>query len=164
MTSSGRGEGGSGGRGELIPINYSAVHSGSNRGGNSKSFDDDGGYHSFQGRQVKGVLYKLSPMTNRLRERMTKYVHDGHMAKDLRYTNIVYGLMNTSGKKDFDAYWESPWMEEHVHDTSKKRKMDAQKKSLAVRTYIRASAQVFLYNLFIVLSFFIFNFSLNMFQ
>lgn len=126
-------------RGDLI-----SVENDNNDDGNSVSIigQQANGYHAFQGRQAKGVLYKLSPMTNQLRERMTKYVHEGFMNKDLRYIQIIYGLMNTSGKKDFDMFWESPWVEEHVLDTSKRRKVDKLQRSIAVSSYIRANAQV----------------------
>jgi hypothetical protein len=52
----------------------------------------------------------------------------------------VFGLVNTSGRKDFEVFWESPWTEEHVQDAPKKRKLEAQQRSMAVRSYIRASS------------------------
>jgi len=124
-------------KGEFISLNAQSREDGEDATGGQGE-----GYHSFQGRQVKGVLYRLSPMTNQLRKRMTRYVHDGYMDKDLRYVQIIYGLMNTSGKKDFEMFWESPWVEEHVRDTSKKKKVDAQQRAMAVKSYIRANAQV----------------------
>ena len=52
----------------------------------------------------------------------------------------MFGLVNTSGRKDFEVFWESPWTEEHVQDAPKKRKLEAQQRSMAVRSYIRASS------------------------
>jgi hypothetical protein len=97
------------------------------------------GYRAFRARTAKGILYRLSPLDDPLRARLTTYVQDGAMDADLRYVRAVFGLVNTSGRKEFDQYWESPWVEEHVRDTARKRKLDAQQRSLAVRAYIRAS-------------------------
>ena len=99
----------------------------------------DEGYSTFRARTAKGVLFRLSPLDDPLRERLTKYVQEGAMDADHRYVRSVYGLVNTSGRKEFDQYWESPWMEEHVQDTTRKRKLDAAQRSLAVRSFIRAS-------------------------
>jgi hypothetical protein len=70
---------------------------------------DDPGYVAFKGRQAKGVLYRINAMPTNLMERMEKYVHGSAMGKDMRYARAVYGLVNTSGRKDFDVFWESPW-------------------------------------------------------
>jgi hypothetical protein len=98
-----------------------------------------GSYHAFRARQAKGVLYKISAVDGPARARLTTYVHNGAMDADLRYVREVFGLVNTSGRKDFDLFWESPWVEEHVRDTTRKRKLDAQQRAVAVRSYIRAS-------------------------
>lgn len=71
--------------------------------------DDGGSYVALRGRQAKGVLYRINPMSTDLRERLDKYVHQGYMDKDMRYARVVYGLVNTSGRKDFELFWESPW-------------------------------------------------------
>ena len=111
---------------------------------NENSEDDDKdtavaeGYATFGSRQAHGVLYKLSPMTDAVKAEMTAYVHDGHMAKDLRFAREVFGRTNTSGRKDFADFWESPWLEEHVRETPKKRRQDSMQKASAVRTYVRA--------------------------
>ena len=106
--------------------------------------NDTMGYHAFQygqnNRQAKGILYKLNPMKNDLKAKVTEYVHNGAMENDLRYAREVFGLTNTSGRKEFISFWESPWVEEHVRDTSKKRKIEAQQRSMAVRSYIKASS------------------------
>ena len=104
--------------------------------------DSTGGYVPFAGRQARAILYKLAPMSDAVRAEMTAYVHDGHMQKDLRFVREVYGKTNTSGKRDFLDYWESPWVEEHIRETPKKRRMDTMQKASAVRNYSRnASAQ-----------------------
>jgi hypothetical protein len=101
--------------------------------------NNEEGYSTFRARTAKGVLFRLSPLDDPLRERLTKYVEEGAMDADHRYVRTVYGLVNTSSRKDFDQYWESPWMEEHALDTTRKRKLDAAQRSLAVRSFIRAS-------------------------
>ena len=100
---------------------------------------DEEGYSTFRARTAKGVLFRLSPLDDPLRERLTRYVEEGAMDADHRYVRTVFGLVNTSSRKEFDQYWESPWMEEHALDTSRKRKLDAAQRSLAVRSFIRAS-------------------------
>lgn len=97
------------------------------------------GYSTFRARTAKGVLFRLSPLDDPLRRRLTEYVEKGAMDADHRYVRTVYGLVNTSSRKDFEQYWESPWMEEHALDTTRKRKLDAAQRALAVRSFIRAS-------------------------
>ena len=109
------------------------------------------GYVEFRGRQVKGTLYKISGMSDEVQKRMHAYVHDGWIQKDLRYVREVFGLVNTSGRKDFELFWESPWIEEHIRDTPKKRKLEAQQRSMAVRSYIRASSVQVLHYFFLPL-------------
>jgi hypothetical protein len=114
--------------------------SGSGGGMMEDEEEDESAYHSFRSRQAKGVLYKISAVEGVPRAKLTKYVNEGAMDADLRYVREVYGLTNTSGRKDFDLFWESPWVEEHVRDTTRKRKLDAQQRAVAVRSYIRASS------------------------
>lgn len=102
--------------------------------------EDSEGYSTFRNRQARGTLYKLNPMTNETKAPMTAYVHGGSMMSDLRYAREIYGLINTSGRRDFSYVWESPWVEEHVRDTAKKRKLENQQRSLAVRTFLKASS------------------------
>ena len=100
------------------------------------------GFVAFGGRQAKAFLYKLAPMSDAIKVEMTAYVHDGWMQKDLRFAREVFGRTNTSGRKDFLDFWESPWVEEHLHETPKKRRMDSQQKASAMRNYVKnASAQ-----------------------
>jgi hypothetical protein len=111
---------------------------------NEEEGEEEGGrgavYRSFRSRQASGVLYKISAVDGAARALLTTYVQNGAMNNDLRYVREVYGLVNTSGRKEFDLFWESPWVEEHVHDTTRKRKLDAQQRAVAVRSYIRASS------------------------
>jgi hypothetical protein len=109
-------------------------------GGEEEEEPSSSAYHPFRARQASGVLYKISAVDGDAHARLKTYVHDGAMDNDLRYVREVYGLVNTSGRKEFDLFWESPWVEEHVHDTTRKRKLDAQQRAVAVRSYIRASS------------------------
>ena len=102
---------------------------------------EEGGYHAFGGRQAMGVLYKLPSMPDdEAHRRMERYVNQGKMDADLRFVREVYGLVNTNGRRDFGLFWESPWAEEHVRDTARKRKLGEQQRAMAVRTYIRRAA------------------------
>jgi len=100
----------------------------------------EGKYHNFKKRVAKGTLYRLNPMSDALRERVNEYVHGGYMNKDLRYAREIFGLINTSGRKDFSYVWESPWIEEHVRDTAKRKKIETHQKSIAVRNFLKASS------------------------
>jgi hypothetical protein len=62
------------------------------------------------------------------------------MKRDLRYAREIYGLINTSGRKDFSYVWESPWVEEHVRDTVKRKKTESFQRSLAVKNFLKASS------------------------
>lgn len=99
----------------------------------------EGGYHSFAPK-LKGTLFKISPLSSEVCSDVDTYVQGGSMSRDLVYIRSLYGLVNPSQKREFAFFWESPWVEEHIKDTSKKRKVEEQQKSLAVRTYIRASS------------------------
>lgn len=101
---------------------------------------EEEGFALFKSRQARGTLYKLSPMTDETKVKMTAYVHGGSMAADLRYAREIYGLINTSGRRDFSYVWESPWVEEHVRDTAKKRKLENQQRAMAVRSFLKASS------------------------
>ena len=108
-------------------------------GGEGESHGGGGeGYVAFGGREAKAILYKLAPMSDTMKAEMTTYVHDGYMSKDHRFAREVYGRTNTSGRKDFADFWESPWLEEHVRETPKKRRQDSMQKASAVRTFVRA--------------------------
>jgi hypothetical protein len=96
-------------------------------------------YRAFRARNAKGVLYRLSAMDDPLRARVQTYVHGGAMDADLAYVRLLYGTVDHMGRRDFEQFWEAPWVEEHVRDTARKRKQDAQQRALAVRSYIKAS-------------------------
>jgi hypothetical protein len=99
-------------------------------------------YVSFAGKHIRAVMYKLVPISDPMKAEVTAYVHGGGMEKDLRFAREVFGRTNTSGRKDFLDFWESPWVEEHVRETSKKRRLDSVQKASAARNYVRnASAQ-----------------------
>ena len=109
-------------------------------GGNVGAEQAADGYTEFRSRQARGILYKLDPMPDDVHTKMHEYVHGGFMEKDLRFAREVFGLTNTSGRKEFTTYWESPWVEEHIRDTTKRRKVEAQERAMAARTFIRNSS------------------------
>ena len=83
----------------------------------------DESYRAFRARNAKGVLYRLSSMDDPLRARVQVYVHGGAMDADLAYARLLFGMADHMGRRDFEQFWESPWVEEHVRDTAKKRKI-----------------------------------------
>jgi len=101
---------------------------------------EEDGYQEFKPQQARGILYRLTPLTNDIREKVTEYVHGGAMQADLRYARELFGLINTSGKRDFSYVWESPWIEEHVRDTAKRKKIETQQRSAAVRNFLKAAS------------------------
>ena len=109
-------------------------------GGGPRADQAVDGYSEFRSRQARGTLYKLDAMPDDLHKKMREYVHGGAMEKDLRFAREVFGLTNTSGRKEFTTYWESPWVEEHIRDTTKRRKVEAQERAMAARTFIRNSS------------------------
>jgi hypothetical protein len=96
-----------------------------------------GTFFNFRKKQAKGTLFKLAQMPSDVERQMNIYINEGHMDNDLRFAREVFGLVNTSGRKDFSAYWESPWLEEHIRDTAKRRKIVSQNKEAASRQYMR---------------------------
>ena len=60
--------------------------------------------------------------------------------QDHMYVEKLYGRVNPSINRDYDYFWESQWVEEHIHDSNKKRRMDEQNRNYAYRNFIRASA------------------------
>lgn len=102
--------------------------------------DTEKGFVSFQTRQAKGILYKLNPLSDENEHLINRYVTEGFMQKDLRYARELFGLVNTSGRKDFAFVWESPWVEEHVRDTNKRKRQEVQQRSYAVKNFLKASS------------------------
>ena len=100
---------------------------------------EEEGYRAFGGREAKGVLFKITPIDDSLRERVEQYVHEGAMDADLRFVRDLYGLVDPSRKRDFEHFWESPWLEEHACDAARKRKLDARQRSMAARSYIHSA-------------------------
>jgi len=115
------------------------------RGKEEDTDDDDEkdletGFVSFKTRQAKGILYKLNPLSDANEHLIRRYVNEGFMQRDLRYARELYGLINTSGRKDFSYVWESPWVEEHVRDTNKRKRQEVQQRSFAVKNFLKASS------------------------
>jgi len=114
-----------------------AIESGTPANSNTGRNSSSGTFFNFKKRQAKGTLFKLAQMPSDVEAQMNTYINEGHMDNDLRFAREVFGLVNTSGRKDFNAYWESPWLEEHIRDTAKRRKVVSQNKEFASRQYMR---------------------------
>ena len=99
-----------------------------------------GGFHSFTP-QMKGVLFKISPLSEEICSNIEKYMKEGFMQRDLAFIDTLYGLVAPSQRKDFSMFWESPWVEEQINDAPKKRKIEQQQRTMAVRSFIKASTQ-----------------------
>jgi len=98
------------------------------------------GFHTFAPK-VSGVLFKISPLSEEVCSDINRYMKEGFMKRDLAFVDTLYGLVAPSQRKDFSMFWESPWVEEHINDASKKRKVEQQQRTLAVRSFIKASTQ-----------------------
>ena len=99
------------------------------------------GYSLFHGPKhaVDGVLNKITPIESELRQKVEDYVNEV-MHLDHIYTQQLYGRVNPSLNKDYEYFWESPWVEEHIIDSNKRRRINEQEKSLAVRSFIKYKA------------------------
>jgi len=103
---------------------------------------EEEGYRAFEPPQgeVKGILYKIPRVDPVLYERLRRYVQNGTQHADWRFAKEVYGLINTTGRREFGQFWESPWEDDEARqESASKRKQDEQQRSMAVRSYIRAS-------------------------
>ena len=80
-------------------------------------------------------------MTDGGPRRVTRYINEA-MALDHKYIQNLYGRVNPSMQKDYDWFWESPWVEEHIRDTNKRRRMQEQQKALTVRSFIKGTMQL----------------------
>ena len=100
--------------------------------------EEEEGFVAFEGRKVKAILYKLAPMDDDMKKEITAYVHDGYMDKDARFARTVFGEMNSSGRRDYSEFFESPWVEEHVRETGKRKRLNMIQKNVATRTFIKA--------------------------
>jgi hypothetical protein len=98
------------------------------------------GYHSFAPK-VRGVLYKISPLSEEICADIETYMKEGFMKRDLTFVDTLYGLVAPSQRKEFSMFWESPWVEEQINEAAKRRKVEQQQKHLAVRSYIKARTQ-----------------------
>ena len=96
------------------------------------------GYHSFVPK-AKGVLFKISPLSQELCADVERYMKEGFMDRDLTFVSTLYGLVAPSQRKEFSMFWESPWVEDQIQESNKKKKIEQQQRTLAVRTFIRAS-------------------------
>jgi len=97
------------------------------------------GFHSFAPK-VSGVLFKISPLTEEICSEVEKYMKEGYMKRDLAFVDTLYGLVAPSQRKEFSLFWESPWVEEQINDAAKKRKIEQQQRTMAVRSFIKAKS------------------------
>ncbi len=107
---------------------------------------EDEGYRAFHPAdderrpEVKAVLYKIPRVDPVLYQRLEQYVKEGAQEADHRFAREVYGLINTTGRREFGLFWESPWEDDETRqENASKRKQDEQQRSMAMRSYIRAS-------------------------
>lgn len=107
---------------------------------NEESDGEEHGYVALKKRQANATLYQIDPIDDEVAKKVSEYVQKGIMEKDLRYAREIFGLINTSLKKDFSYVWESPWIEEHVHDTAKRKRQENQQRSFAVKNFLKASS------------------------
>ena len=87
---------------------------------------------------VRGQLYKITPIQSDLRARVQKYIETS-LQLDHEYIRLLYGRVNPVLQKDYDYFWESPWLQEHGQDTQKRRRVEEQQKSLAYSAYVKAA-------------------------
>jgi hypothetical protein len=64
-------------------------------------------YVAFEGRQIRAVLFKLLPMTDALKAKITTYVHGGLLQKDLlfalEYLYLLFAVEHCSHIVQDDA-------------------------------------------------------------
>jgi hypothetical protein len=96
-------------------------------------------FHSFAPK-AQGVLFKISPLSEKASADIEAYVREGTMNRDLIYVDTLYGIVAPSQSREYSMFWESPWVEEQIKETGKKRKILEQQRTMAVRSIIKASA------------------------
>ena len=82
------------------------------------------------------TLHQISHVEVDVRARLETYINTG-MQLDHMYIEKLYGRVNPSINRDYDYFWESPWVEEHVNDNNKRRRIEEQQKNYAFRSVIR---------------------------
>lgn len=97
------------------------------------------GFSSFA-KTVKGTLFKLNPVPAEDVAKVDAYIKSGLMQRDFEYAYEVHASVNFSMRREFDAFWESPWADDQVRDNARKKRMDEQKKALAISSFIKASS------------------------
>lgn len=96
------------------------------------------GFHSFAPK-AQGVLFKISPLSKEVSDDIEAYMRNGAMQRDLVFVDTLYGIVAPSQSREYSMFWESPWVEEQIKETGKKRKIEAQQRTMAVRSFIKAS-------------------------
>jgi hypothetical protein len=95
-------------------------------------------FHSFAPK-AQGVLFKISPLSEKASDDIETYIRKGAMERDLIYVDTLYGIIAPSQSREYSMFWESPWVEEQIKETGKKRKIEQQQRTMAVRSFIKAS-------------------------
>ena len=105
----------------------------------SETVDVSDGLVSFSGgrRTVRGQLYRITPIESELRSQVQFYVEHA-MQRDHQYVRTLYGRVSPVLQKDYDYFWESPFLQEHGLDTQKRRRIEEQQKNMVVKTFMRA--------------------------
>jgi len=86
----------------------------------------------FKDTSIEGTLYSVGVMSDQETEAVERYL-EATMPKDLRYIRCMYGYLNPDDRKEFTYFWESPFVEEHVQDTRKRRRMEQRLRNTGVR-------------------------------
>lgn len=116
----------------------------SNKNSNQQKQSGNGGgttssFHSFAPK-ANGVLFKISPLSDKDSTDIETYIRDGAMERDLVFVDTLYGIVAPSQTRDYSMFWESPWVEEHIKETGKKRRIEEQQRTMAVRSFIKTTA------------------------
>ena len=97
-----------------------------------------GGFHTFAPR-AQGILFKISPLSDEICADIEAYMRNGAMQRDLAFVDTLYGIIAPSQSREYSMFWESPWVEEQIKETGRKRKIEQQQRTMAVRSFIKAS-------------------------
>jgi len=95
-------------------------------------------FHTFA-TKARGVLFKIDPLSEEVCAEVEEYMKGGAMQRDLTFVDTLYGIVTPSQTKEYSLFWESPWVEEQIKESGKKRKVEQQQRTMAVRSFIRAS-------------------------
>jgi hypothetical protein len=95
-------------------------------------------FHTFA-TKAHGVLFKIDALSEEVCAEVEEYMKGGAMQRDLTFVDTLYGIVTPTQTKEYSLFWESPWVEEQIKESGKKRKVEQQQRTMAVRSFIRAS-------------------------